>query len=146
MQLTTAAVQSEGGTDSFRVPLADRRNFVHKRMERWVRLQQFVYGLPDDYSYAVCVSKSQDGRFHSLSLVKVGWMCWFGTGSGADKQHSLSISLLNTTEALSANTTSVFFHKLNRILVFGLGFFRKKSKDRPIDALVKQEERELLAG
>jgi hypothetical protein len=29
---------------------SDNRQLLCRRMERWLRLQQFVYGLPDDYS------------------------------------------------------------------------------------------------
>ncbi len=90
----------------------EKRNLVHRRMERWIRLQQFVYGLPDDYSYAVCIRECGEGVCESRTLVKVGWMTWFGQGKGTDRQHSLALALLETSEALSSNGTRVFFHGL----------------------------------
>lgn len=127
--------------EKIRVPLADRRNQTHKRMDRWIRLQQFVYGLPDDYSYAICV-REDNGLFESHSLVRVGWMNWFGRGAGADRQHSLAVALLGTTEALSANPTAAIVHKIGRIFRFGR---RNKLIARP--AIQGQPiSGELLAG
>jgi hypothetical protein len=116
--------------EKIRVPLADRRNQTHKRMDRWIRLQQFVYGLPEDYSYAICV-KENSGSFESHSLVRVGWMNWYGRGFGVDRQHSLAVALLETTEALSANSTAALMHKVQKIgRLFRFGR-KSKSSARP---------------
>jgi hypothetical protein len=133
----------EPGDLERRQPLADRRNAIHKRMERWIRLQQFVFGLPDDYSYAVFLSGSPDGHQKSFSLVRVGCMNWYGAGSGADRQHALAVALLNTEEAISANSTNVFFYHLGKILGW-----RKKYAPRPLAPQSGEEirERSLMAG
>jgi hypothetical protein len=142
----TAAMRPETEGAPKRVPLADKRHFTHKRLERWIRLQQFVYGLPDDYSYAVCVSGGDSsGKPVSRSLVNVGWMSWYGEGVGTDRQHALAVSLLNTTEALSSNSTTVFFHKLNRIISRGLRCFRARPKTAAV-GVEEKTETELLAG
>jgi hypothetical protein len=94
----------------------EKRHQTHKRLERWIRLQQFVYGLPDDYSYAVCTTE-REGKFESRALVSVGWMTWFGHGMGPDRQHSLSVALLEASEAFSANGTKVFFHGVGRLVM-----------------------------
>jgi len=126
-----------------RQPLADKRNAIHKRMERWIRLQQFVFGLPDDYSYAVCLTENHAGTQQSFGLVKVGYMNWFGTGAGADRQHALAVALLNTVEAISSNSTSVFFHRVGKI--FG---WKTKRVARPMAPVEGGEirERSLMAG
>lgn len=105
----------EGGREPTAMPAIgiERRHFTHKRLERWIRLQQFVYGLPDDYSYAVCTSE-RNGQAESRALVTVGWMTWFGQGRGADRQHSLALALLEASEALSSNGTRVFLHGFTR--------------------------------
>ncbi|RYZ99555.1 MAG: hypothetical protein EOP11_19310 [Proteobacteria bacterium] len=136
-------------------PQAERRHFTHKRMERWIRLQQFVFGLPDDYSYAICTSAKGDGQFQSRTLVKIGWMSWYGDGVGGDRQHSLSVSLLDAAEALSANSSTVFWHSVSKWMKRGL---RRISRGReletageiqkPSPAGLSNEEKqlELLAG
>ena len=91
----------------------ERRSFTHKRLERWIRLQQFVYGLPDDYAYAVR-SLERGGVAESHALVTVGWMTWFGSAKGTDRQHSLALALLEASEALSANGTRAFLHEVSR--------------------------------
>jgi hypothetical protein len=138
-----AEIILEPGSLERKQPLADRPNTIHKRMERWIRLQQFVFGLPDDYAYAVCLSGGPGGRQKSFSLVRVGYMSWFGTGAGADRQHSLAVALLNTEEAISANSTSVFLHRMGKI--FG---WRKKYHPRPLAPQSGEEirERSLMAG
>lgn len=130
--------------EKIRVPLADRRNQTHKRMDRWIRLQQFVYGLPDDYSYAICVKESA-GSFESYSLVKVGWMNWFGRGFGSDRQHSLAVALLSTTEALSANSTATLLHKVQKIGRLFRFIRKNRSAARPL-AQDGSLSGELLAG
>jgi hypothetical protein len=117
----------------------ERRHFTHKRLERWIRLQQFVYGLPDDYSYAVCTTE-RDGRAESRALVTVGWMTWFGHGKGADRQHALALALLEASEALSSNSTRVFFHGLSR------WFLRRLRPAKPVPARSTEAEPERLAG
>lgn len=92
---------------------SDKRGVVHRRLERWVRLQQFVYGLPDDYTYAVCTRASGD-QFVGKSLVKVGWMTWFGEGRGPDRQHAIAISLLETTDAVTASSYRMLWHAARR--------------------------------
>jgi hypothetical protein len=126
--------------EKIRVPLADRRNQTHKRMDRWIRLQQFVYGLPEDYSYAICV-RENGGSFESHSLVRVGWMSWYGRGIGADRQHSLAVALLGTTEALSANSTAALVHRIGRLFRFGR---KQKPSTRPV--VQDGQLGELLAG
>lgn len=141
MQKMMATMPEE--MEKIRVPLADRRNQTHKRMDRWIRLQQFVYGLPDEYSYAICVKES-GGSFESHSLVKVGWMNWFGRGTGVDRQHSLAVALLGTTEALSANSTATLVHKVYKIGRL-FRFARKgKAANRPLPGEPLADE--LLAG
>lgn len=102
--------------------LHERRHFIHKRLERWIRLQQFVYGLPEEYAYAVRSSREGD-RTVSRALVNVGWMTWFGVGRGTDRQHALALALLGANDAWSANGTRVFFHELSRW--FGRRFLPK---------------------
>ena len=136
------------------VPLHEQRenrHLTHRRMERWIRLQQFVYGLPSDYSYAVCVRQAQtedekDGRHESRALVKVGWMSWYGFGRGADPQHSLAVALLETSEALSANGTSVFLHRVKRWIVAGLGMLRLKAAKETKAGPREEEQTDLLAS
>ena len=108
-EMTTGRPERDGAT----VAPIERKHFTHKRLERWIRLQQFVYGLSDDYSYAVCTSE-KDGVAESRALVTVGWMTWFGHGKGADRQHALALALLEASEALSSNGTRVFFHGISR--------------------------------
>jgi hypothetical protein len=131
--------------EKIRVPLADRRSQTHKRMDRWIRLQQFVYGLPDDYSYAICL-KENGSSFESHTLVRVGWMNWYGSGAGVDRQHSLAVALLGTTEALSANPTATLMHtvvnRFSRLFRFG----RKARKHSIRSGEEGQMAGELLAG
>lgn len=110
--MTTGQPEQEQGMSSNALP-QERKHFTHKRLERWIRLQQFVYGLPDDYAYAVHMTE-KDGQAESRALVTVGWMTWFGHGKGSDRQHSLALALLEASEALSSNGTRVFFHGLSR--------------------------------
>lgn len=99
------------------VGAAEKRNLVHKRLDRWIRLQQFVYGLPDDYSYALVVSHPSGGaRARSRSLVRVGWMSWFGEGSAVDRHQALAVSLLNASEALSSSASAVYLHQAFRLV------------------------------
>ncbi|MGZ3650298.1 MAG: hypothetical protein ACXVB9_17895 [Bdellovibrionota bacterium] len=111
-------------------------------MERWIRLQQFVYGLPDDYSYAVCTTERSDGRAESCALVTVGWMTWFGRGKGSDRQHSLALALLETSEALSSNSTRVFWQSVK------LWFRRQLRLIKALPARAEPEEdiEQRLAG
>jgi hypothetical protein len=125
MQKMMATLPEE--MEKIRVPLADRRNQTHKRMDRWIRLQQFVYGLPDDYSYAICMKESKN-VFETHSLVRVGWMNWYGRGLGADRQHGLAVALLGTSEALSANSTATLMHKIARLF----RFVRKSKAAAPV--------------
>ena len=133
-------------------PIFEKRHFTHKRMERWIRLQQFVFGLPDDYTYAICTTAGKDGKFRSRTLVKVGWMSWYGDGRGSDRQHSLAVSLLDTVEALSANSSTVFWHTLGKWVSQGFGRLRHKEARRDTPALVPAAEGpgdkqlELMAG
>jgi hypothetical protein len=131
-----------------RIPLADKKHQSHRRMERWIRLQQFVYGLSDDYSYAICV-KEGGGRYESHALVRVGWMNWFGRGAAGERQHSLASALLATSEAISSNPSAVVLHRiqchLDRIgRFFGLG--REKGKRLPGEPKGEPMPGELLAG
>jgi hypothetical protein len=140
--------------DEFRVaedaPTFEKRHFTHKRMERWIRLQQFVFGLPDDYAYAICTTAQKNGKFHTRTLVKVGWMSWYGDGRGADRQHSLAVSLLDTQEALSANSSTVFWHTLSKWVSQGFGRRRRKEQAytaAPSAAMSPEEKQlELMAG
>ena len=86
----------------------ERRHYAHRRVERWVRLQQFVYGLPDDYAYAVCL-RERDGRSESATLVSVGWLTWFGRARGADRQHALALALLEMREAYTSSGGRIFW-------------------------------------
>jgi hypothetical protein len=138
MQKMMATLPEE--TEKTRVPLADRRNQTHKRMDRWIRLQQFVYGLPDDYSYAICMKEGGDS-FEAHSLVRVGWMSWYGRGQGADRQHGLAVALLGTSEALSANSTATLMHKLGRLFRFG-----RRNRAVAVVRTGHQPAGELLAG
>jgi hypothetical protein len=87
---------------------SDRRHYAHKRVERWIRLQQFVYGLPDDYAYAVCI-RERAGRAESATLVSVGWLTWFGRAKGADRQHALALALLEMREAITSSSGRIFW-------------------------------------
>lgn len=145
MQQRIMATQPEA-TEK-RVPLADKRNPVHKRLDRWVRLQQFVYGLPDDdYAYAVCITRDRAGNYESKSLVRVGWMNWFGLGHGVDRHHALAVSLLETTEAVSTNSSAVLLHKLSRFFGFAFRYVIKKKNDVRLVKMEKGAQQELLAG
>jgi hypothetical protein len=131
-----------------RVPLADKKHQNHKRMERWIRLQQFVYGLSDDYSYAICVKESA-GFYESHALVRVGWMNWFGRGAAGERQHSLASALLAASEAISSNPSAIVLHKiqchLNRLgRLFGLG--KEKSKRFSGEQKGERVPSQLLAG
>ena len=79
-----------------------RRHFTHKKLERWIRLQQFVYGLPEEYSYAVCVTEQ----------------------GGNSESHALVLALLEAGEALSANSSRVILHKVMHRLTHWM--FRRK--------------------
>ncbi len=123
---------------------SEKRHLTHKRMERWIRLQQFVYGLPDDFSYAGCTTE-KNGYFESRALVNVGWMSWFGKGKGSDRQHSLAVALLDSTEAISANGTKVFFHGINRWFGHWLDAIRM-APAKPAHSEVKKERLDRLAS
>lgn len=138
--------EKKTGARAARHPLADRRHFVHKQMERWIRLQQFVFGLPEDYSYAVCVRENFSGQQESSALVRVGSMSWFGHGAGADRQHALAVTLLNTVEAITANSTSVFFHKFTKVLGLNKRDSRRKRDSKNGTREAATDGRELLAG
>lgn len=127
-----------------RSALADGRNPVHKRLDRWIRLQQFVFGLPEDYSYAVRIGNFAEGRAESRVVVSVGWMTWFGQGRGSDRQHAIAVALLHTMEALSANGTAVFFHRLSKFFGFWRGKAARLPESSP-SAGAGMEER-LMAG
>ncbi|RZA07462.1 MAG: hypothetical protein EOP11_07615 [Proteobacteria bacterium] len=147
--------QSKESSSADSAPQGERRHFTHKRMERWIRLQQFVFGLPDDYSYAICTTQKAGGEFRSRTLVKVGWMSWYGDGIGGDRQHSLSVSLLDAAEALSANSSTVFWHSVSKWVKKG---FRRVSRNlragklpvsSPADTSgmsAEEKQLELLAG
>jgi hypothetical protein len=140
--------------DEYRVsedaPVFEKRHFTHKRMERWIRLQQFVFGLPDDYSYAICTTADKNGEFRSRTLVKVGWMSWYGDGRGSDRQHSLAVSLLDTEEALSSNSSTVFWHTLSKWVSQGFGRLRRKEgaglPSAPAAMTAEEKQLELMAG
>ncbi|HEY8280530.1 MAG TPA: hypothetical protein VIH99_12950 [Bdellovibrionota bacterium] len=124
----------------------ERRHLTHKRMERWIRLQQFVYGLPEEYAYAVRIS-TRNGRTESSALVTVGWMSWFGRGLGSDRQHSLGLALLNASEALSANGTRLFLHNVARWLLSCLNVFRpRREASRRSELPAEIDHTDLLAG
>jgi hypothetical protein len=89
----------------------ERRHYAHKRVERWIRLQQFVYGLPDDYAYAVCL-RERNGRSESAALVSVGWLTWFGRAKGADRQHALALTLLEMSEAITSSSGRIFWQTI----------------------------------
>jgi hypothetical protein len=91
----------------------DKRHLLHKRMERWIRLQQFVYGLPDDYSYAIRAT-DHNGESECRALIRVGWMSWYASARGSDRQHALALSLLETSEAICRSPYKVFMHLLRR--------------------------------
>lgn len=105
----------------------ERKHFVHRRVERWIRLQQFVFGLPeDDFSYAIRIT-DVDGRAESNALITVGWMTWFGRGRGSDRQSSLALALLETTEAYSSNGSRLLWQAVKcwfRRRVRGVGATR----------------------
>ena len=148
MQRMTA-VRNDDFQASEVTPVFERRHFTHKRMERWIRLQQFVFGLPDDYSYAICTTAKKDGRFRSRSLVRVGWMTWFGDGHGADRQHSLAVSLLDTAEARSSNSSAVFWHSIRKWVMQGFGRRHRRGEvalTAPAVNSVEERQLELLAG
>ncbi len=128
-----------------RADYLDKRHLMHKRMERWMRLQQFVYGLPDDYAYAIH-SKDVGGRCVTKVLVQVGWMSWFGEGKGVDRQHSLAISLLDTTEALSSNSSTVMVHSVMKWFSRFLRRFSGQRHSRPSLASREEESQNLMAG
>jgi len=139
--------------DEYRVgddaPSFERRHFTHKRMERWIRLQQFVFGLPDDYSYAICTTTEKNGKFRSRSLVKVGWMSWYGDGRGSDRQQSLAVSLLDTVEAISANSSTVFWHSVSKWMNQSFRRLRRRAPAPGVaNAAETAEEKqlELMAG
>lgn len=156
MQRTTAMqlenfAQADEGTyvvSRKKQPLADKRNFVHKRMDRWIRLQQFVFGLPEDYSYAICATENLDGTHEARTLIRVGWMSWYGQGVGADRQHALAVALLNTTEALSTNSTNVFWYRVNRIISSSFRIFKYRERALPQGTAApdSHDSRELMAG
>lgn len=151
MRVMTAAVESEGNESlpKQKASFCDKRNLTHKRLERWIRLQQFVYGLPDDYSYAIRTSEV-NGKSVSRTLVRVGWMTWYGEGRGADRQHSLAISLLDTTEAISGNSTRVFFHNIKKWAFRNarrfLGTRELAPRASMSEASATNESNELMAG
>lgn len=137
--------QAEGAQDG---GAGDRLHLTHKRLDRWIRLQQFVYGLPDDYSYAVVTSSPGYGRkCESHALVKVGWMSWYGYGRANERQHSLAVALLETSEALSANSSTVYLHQAGRWLKQLRDLVLRK-RPRPIKAREsgRRDEPALLAG
>lgn len=140
------AAQLKNGTETVvRAPLADKKHLTHKRMERWIRLQQFVYGLPADYSYAVCVKETPSGH-ECRTFVKVGWMAWFGRGEGSDRQHSIAVALLNTAEAVSLNSSAVFLHRMKSVLRSRLIFWKAKAARPESRAVAAGLGQELLAG
>ena len=118
---------------------ASERHLTHRRLERWIRLQQFVYGLPDDYSYAVFLSQG-NGSSKGCALVSVGWMSWFGQGKGADPQHALAVALLESSEALSANARASFFHRMRRRFLQLLRSFKRSDRKK------EQKREDLLAS
>lgn len=115
MQPTTIVERRE---DAF-----ERRHVTHKRMERWIRLQQFVYGLPEDYAYAICL-REHGGRVHGHVLIRVGWLTWFGFGKGADRQHALALALLDTQEAWTSNGSRLVLFKVRAWCLRTLAFLR----------------------
>lgn len=88
---------------------SDSRQLLCRRMERWLRLQQFVYGLPDDFSYSVR-TREGNGQVDCHTLVKSGWMTWYGHGRAVDSQQALALALQETGAALSANFYRLMFH------------------------------------
>ncbi len=140
MQKKMAMRPRESSIEWDNAPLENGRT-VHKRMERWLRLQQFVYGLSADYSYAVRMT-NQSGGNESHVLVKLGWINWYGKGCGANALQALGVALLETVEAVSANSTAVFLHNLLKFV--GVNRYRRKVVGLvPAETM---EERELLAG
>lgn len=119
----------------------DKRHLLHKRMERWIRLQQFVYGLPEDYSYAIRVTDDLSGA-HCTTFVRMGWMTWFGRARGTDRQHALALSLMETSEAICNSPQKMFLHIFRRSLRFAwAGFWKRRAT-----LLVSDETEELKAG
>ncbi|MGE3262417.1 MAG: hypothetical protein AB7K68_11610 [Bacteriovoracia bacterium] len=123
----------------------DKKHLLYRRMERWVRLQQFVYGLPDDFSYSVHATENS-GVVTCRTLVRVGWMSWYGVGKAADRQQALSVALLETSEAISANAYKVFFYSLSKWLGARWRFTKLPARSNLPKLMKNARENELLAG
>lgn len=96
----------------------DKKHLLYRRMERWVRLQQFVYGLPGEFSYSVH-STEEGGVATCRTLVNVGWMSWYGVGRAPDPQQALALALLETSDAITASAHKVFFYSVAKWLKRG---------------------------
>lgn len=123
----------------------DKKHLLYRRMERWVRLQQFVYGLPDDFSYSVHATE-KGGVFTCRTLVRAGWMSWYGVGKATDRQQALSLALLQASEAISANAYKVFFYSLSKWLGARWRFTRARAGSVPPKLMKATRENKLLAG
>ena len=89
---------------------------LRARVERWIRLQQFLHELDSDYSYAMRFFE-RDQRWDSCTLISSGGLTWFGRARAKDRQKGLASALMEAGEALSSNCLNVFFFKLkNRLL------------------------------
>lgn len=124
----------------------DKKHVLYRRMERWLRLQQFVYGLPaDDYAYAIHAS-DRAGLSTCRSLVRVGWFTWYGVGHAMDRHQALASALLETSEAVSANPYRVFLFSATR---WAQRVWRRVSERRWVpmpSAVPAQAKNEVLAG
>ncbi|MGZ3694038.1 MAG: hypothetical protein ACXWQO_07545 [Bdellovibrionota bacterium] len=139
-RLERAVAENDGFKN---VVYLDEKQMLFRRMERWVRLQQFVYGLSDDFCYSVFASKDS-GISTCRTLVRVGEMSWYGEGRAADQEQALSLALVATSEAISASSYKVFMYSLTKWLRSFWGLFRRKPAVQLEEAEVPEES--LLAG
>jgi hypothetical protein len=117
----------------------DKKNLLYHRMERWVHLQQFVYGLGDDFSYSVYASEN-GGICTCRTLVRIGDMSWFGEGSAADRQQALAQALIATSEAISANSYRVFCFSVSKWLTDFWPGLRKRPEQTVEEAAIRDEQ------
>ena len=68
---------------------------IHETTTKWIAINQFIYELPQDFSYAISISRnsSHEHRIDSRLRINIGSMNWQGTGVGKSEVNCISNAL-----------------------------------------------------
>jgi hypothetical protein len=89
-------------------------------------------------------TRENNGVVDCFTLVKSGWMTWYGRGRAVDGQQALALALQETGEALSASVYRIMLHAL----VARVRKFWSRLRGGRVEEIAERgaESAELLAG